>query len=63
MKKPKVNVEGIEYLVLENLGFSHTLGYYGKVIDYNGTERIVASYNRKYWKLHVPKVIVDRLAN
>ena len=48
-----ITIGGKKYVVIENMGFIHSRGTYGKVIDYNGKERIVIKINRK-WILAKP---------
>jgi len=37
----RIIVEGEKYVVIENMGFIHDRGTYGKVIDFNGEDRVV----------------------
>ncbi len=45
-----ITIEGKKYVVIENMGFIHDRGTYGKVIDFNGKERVVLKVG-KGWQL------------
>lgn len=48
-----ITIDGKKYVVIENLGFIHDRGTYGKVIDFNGEDRIVIKSGHK-WVLAKP---------
>ena len=49
-----ITLDGKKYVVIENMGYIHDRGKYGKVINFNGEERIALKFG-KSWKLATPK--------
>ncbi len=45
-----VIINHTEYPIIENMGYIHDRGAYGKVIDFHGTERVVLKIGGK-WEL------------
>jgi len=52
----KIKIEGKEYTVMESMGYIHSRGAYGKVVDDNGTERVAIKISSGRWIF--PKPIV-----
>lgn len=46
--------EMVKCKVIENLGYSHGAGCYGKVVEYQGREVIVTKTAGKIWKVSSP---------
>lgn len=47
-----ITVDGKKYKVVEDLGFSHDVGKYAKVLDVDGKERVATRYPGCVWKWH-----------
>ena len=45
-----MKIGGKEYKVVENLGFVHTAGQYGKIVEDGKKERVVVKYPGGNWK-------------
>ena len=49
-----IEVEGVQYKVVENMGFNHGLGKYAKAVSTPDGERVVTKYPGGIWKFHTP---------
>ena len=55
-----ITVNGKKYVVIENMGYVHDRGAYGKIIDYSGEERVVLKIAGK-WEL--AKTIIGKASH
>ena len=60
-KKKPITVEGVEYPVIERMGYAHSAGCYAALVQMpDGTEKVARSpIARGPWRFHAP---ADRVA-
>ena len=52
-----ITVEGQKYKVVEDLGYSHDVAAYAKVVDVGGgKERIATRVSGGMWQWHIPQI-------
>ena len=55
-KKKKLTVRGVEYDLVERMGYNHSTGCYACVVDTaNGTEIVVSEMARGPWRFWTPR--------
>jgi hypothetical protein len=55
-KKQYINIEQERFPVVENLGYSHSIGVYAVVVEMPGGKEKVAVKCNGSWKWHKPKI-------
>ena len=53
-----IEIEGTRYKAVENFGFNHTLGKYGKLVKTPDGERVAVKPPGGVWKFHAPEIRV-----
>lgn len=55
-----IEIDGVKYKVIENLGFDHSRGQYAKVVLTENGENIAVRYPGSYskWQFSRPNIIV-----
>lgn len=64
-KKKPVLIDGVEYPVVDNLGYNHSSGCYAKFVSMpDGSEAVARSQGaRGPWRFHTPEDTVVPLAD
>ena len=51
----KINIEGKDYKVVENMGFNHDIGGYAKFVQTDEGEKVAVKFRGGQWKFWRPQ--------